>query len=115
MALGNNSGMGQARGKNEGTKVKRIAEEITAKDYRSFDVSERQASDSCSLSVSLSKTYFHNGSSALPTVSDIIYARKQAENPNVFNGGHYKVNDGRRFSNLTVNDSGVVTRVDLCP
>ena len=115
MALGNSSSMGQARGKNEGTKVKRIAEEITAKDYRSFSVSPRQASDSCPLSVSLSKTYFHDGAGALPTVDDIVYVRKQAENPNVFNGGHYKVNDGRRNLNLEINDSGVVTRVSLCP
>tara|TARA_R100000655_G_scaffold80967_1_gene120361 strand:+ start:553 stop:900 length:348 start_codon:yes stop_codon:yes gene_type:complete len=115
MGLGNNSSMGQARGKNKGTVAKTAREYYTARNYRSFSVSPRQASDSCSLSVSLSETYFHDGAGALPTADDIVYARKRAEDPHVFNGGHYKVNDGRRNMNLEINDSGVVIRVSLCP
>jgi len=110
MALGNANSSAQSRGKNKPVIVKRRKEVVTAKDYYSISSSTVQSRSACGASLSMTETYYYNGSSSLfPVVNDIIYTSKRATDPNVFTAGHYKMTrNGTNFVSLEVNDSGVV-------
>lgn len=115
MALGNNSGMGQARGKNKGTVARRSREHHTAKDYRSIAGSVQAASDTCRSAPPVNITYYHNGAATVPAVNDIMYISKRAFNPNTFTAGHYRIFDGvATYFNIQVSSAGVVTARTLC-
>ena len=116
MALGNNSSMGQARGRNKGTVARRAKECHTAKNYARVDLSSRQGDDrdACG-EVSFPNEFYHNGSGSLPIVNDIIYETKRARNPNTFTSGFYKMSDGRGGAvSLEINGVGVVTGSSAC-
>ena len=113
MVLGNANSSAQSRGKNKPVIVKRRKEVVDAKDYNSVLGSAVQGSDACREVPSI--TYWHNGSSAVPAVNDIMYTSKRASNPNVFTAGNIKVTDGLAANfNIQVDSAGVVTRRDLC-
>ena len=115
MALGNNSSMGQARGKNKGVIVRRRKEEVTAKDYNFISSSPVQSRSACGYSGSLSKTFYHNGRSTVPDVSDILYEVKRARSSNKFEAGHYKITaDGRTNFSVEVDRAGVVLSKTSC-
>tara|TARA_Y100001938_G_scaffold147909_1_gene230241 strand:- start:1478 stop:1825 length:348 start_codon:yes stop_codon:yes gene_type:complete len=113
MALGNSSSMGQARGKNKGTVARRSKEHYDARNYYSIAGSAVMGSDACREATNI--TYYHNGSSAVPNVNDIMYTSKRARNPNTFTAGHMKITDGLAANfNIQVDSAGVITRRDLC-
>ena len=116
MALGNNNSMAQIKGKNKAVMVKRKKEVDTAINYRSFSCGPRAANHPASCSgAPLGNVFTHNGSSALPTVNDIVYTSKRARNPNSFEAGFYKVDGGGgRFKALEINSVGVVTAQHNC-
>ena len=116
MALGNNISMGKARGKNKPMQIKRFKEYRTAENYRSFSCGPRAANHPASCSGGATgNTFTHKGSSALPTVNDIVYTSKRARNPNSFEAGFYKVDGGGgRFKALEINSVGVVTAQHNC-
>ena len=116
MALGNANSSAQSRGKNKPVIVKRRKEVVTAKDYYSISSSTVQSRSACGASLSMTETYYYNGSSSLfPVVNDVIYTSKRARNPNKFTAGHYKMTrNGTRFVSLEVNDSGVVISRASC-
>ena len=115
MALGNNVSMGKVRGKNKPMQIKRSREYATAKDYNTIAGSTRAASDTCRSAPPVSVTYYHNGSSSVPAVNDIMYTSKRARNPNTFISGHYRIFDGvATYFNIQVSSAGVITSRDLC-
>tara|TARA_R100000700_G_scaffold24183_1_gene31069 strand:+ start:869 stop:1219 length:351 start_codon:yes stop_codon:yes gene_type:complete len=115
MALGNSSSMGQARGRNKGTIVKRAKEYHDARNYYSIAGSTRAASDTCRSAPPVSVTYYHNGSASVPAVNDIMYTSKRARNPNTFTSGHYRIFDGTAmYFNIEVDSAGVITARTLC-
>ena len=113
MPLGNNMSMGQARGKAKPVLVKRRKEVVTAKNYYSISGSAVKGGDACREVTNI--TYYHNGSSAVPNVNDIMYTSKRARNPNTFTAGHMKITDGIATNfNIQVDSAGVIIRRDLC-
>ena len=110
MALGNANSFAQSRGKNKPVIVKRRKEVVAAKNYYSINSSTVQSSSTCAASLSMTESYYYNGSNSLfPVVDDIIYTSKRALNPNTFTAGHYKMTrNGTQFVSLEVNDAGVV-------
>ena len=115
MALGINMSMGQARGKNKPVVVKRHKEIVTARNYYSIAGSAQAASDTCRSAPPVSVTYYHNGSSSVPAVNDIMYKSKRAYSPNKFTAGHYRIFDGvATYFNIQVSSAGVITSRDLC-
>jgi len=113
MALGNANTAAQARGKNKATKIKKRKEVKTAENYYSISGSAIQGSDACREVPSI--TYYHNGSSAVPAVNDIMYTSKRASSPNVFTAGHIKITDGGAANfNIVVDSAGVITHKDAC-
>jgi len=116
MALGNSMNIGKARGKGRAVLVKRKKEVDTAKNYRSLTCGVRAASsyNSCS-GTAAGNSFTHNGSSAIPTVNDIVYTSKRARNPNSFAAGFYKVDGGGgRFKSLEIDSDGVVIATHNC-
>ena len=115
MALGNNGSMGQARGKNKPILVKRRKEVVAAKDYNSVTSSPVQSKSACGYRGSMSETFYHNGGSAVPDTSDVLYARKRARSDNKFEAGHYKItSDGRRSFSVEVDAAGVIRSKTSC-
>ena len=115
MALGNANTSAQSRGKNKPVIVKRRKEVVIAKNYNSISGSTVQASNTCPATLVVNKTYYHNGSSSVPAVGDIVYSSKRARVPNVFTAGHYKMSaDGSSFGNVEIDRSGVVVRSTAC-
>ena len=110
MALGNANTSAQSRGKNKPVIVKRRKEVVAAKNYYSISSSTVQSSNTCGANLSMTESYYYNGSNSLfPKVNDIIYTGRRARNPNKFTAGHYKMTrNGTQFVSLEVNDSGVV-------
>lgn len=109
MALGNNMSMGQARGKAKPVMVKRIKEFKIAENYTAFNSGPVAANAYAACSGSnTGNTFYHNGSSAIPVVDDIVYRTKRARNPNTFTAGFYKVAAGGKGNvNIQINSSGV--------
>ncbi len=114
MALGNANTSAQARGKNKPVIVKRRKEVVLAKNYNSVTCSPVQANDACRFGGSLTETFYHNGSSALPSRDDVVYLTKRANRKTVAEAGHYKILVSGRNYNMQVGSSGVVSRVDGC-
>ena len=116
MALGNSNSSSHSRSKNKAVVVKRRKEVVTAKNYRSI-ISGRKAANhpaSCS-GTPVGELFYHNGSSAIPAVNDIVYTSKRARNPNSFEAGFYKVDGGGgRFKALEINSAGVVVATHNC-
>ena len=113
MALGNSNNSARSRGKNKPVLVKRTKEINTARDYRSILGSAIQGSDACREIPSI--TYYHNGSSAVPVVNDIMYTSKRAYNPNIFTAGHIRIFDSTAtYFNIQVDSAGVITARDMC-
>ena len=116
MALGNANSSAQSRGKNKPVIVKRRKEVVTAKNYRSIICGRRAANKPASCSgTAVGELLYHNGSSAIPAVNDIVYTSKRARNPNSIEAGYYKVDGGGgRFKTLNIDSSGVVTASENC-
>jgi hypothetical protein len=114
MSLGNSNTSAQSRGKNKPILVKRRKEVIIAKDYNSFSSSPMQASNACRFGGSLDETFYHSGSSALPSRSDVVYSARRANPRGVLEAGHYKIVIGGRNYNMEVGSSGVVSAVNGC-
>ena len=114
MALGNANTSAQARGKNKPVIVKRRKEVVMAKGYNSFASSTVQTKNACSLEVSLSKTFYHNGARALPAANDVVYSTRRANSRGVVEAGHYKIVIAGRNYNMEVGRSGVVSAVNGC-
>lgn len=113
--LGNGSSNAAARSKSKATLVKRTKEVNNARDYNSIAGSAQAASDTCRSAPPVSVTYYHNGSSSVPAVNDVMYTSKRAWNPNTFTAGHYRIFDGvATYFNIQVDSAGVVTARDLC-
>ena len=113
MGLGNSSG--QTGSRRKGHLVKRIKEVITARGYNYISSSPVQSRSACGYSGSLSETFYHNGRSAVPDVSDILYEVKRARGSNKFEAGHYKITaDGRTNFSVEVDRAGVVLSKTSC-
>ena len=116
MSLGNANSSAQSRGKNKPVIVKRRKEVVAAKDYRSI-ISGRSAANhpaSCS-GTPVGELFYHNGSSSIPVVNDIVYTSKRARNPNSLEAGFYKIDGGGgRFKTLEINSAGVVVATQNC-
>ena len=110
MALGNNSSMGQARGKNKGTVARRSKEHHNARSFTEIQGSAVQGSNACSQST-LNVTYFHDGShvSGLPlTAGDKVYTIKRANSMFHPANGHIKVGPDRgRYYNIEITSGEV--------
>jgi len=116
MALGNTNASAQARGKNKATVIKKNREVRNAINYRSFTCGARAANHPASCSgTPVGEAFYHNGSSLLPVVNDIVYTKKRARVPNSFEAGFYKVDgSGGRFKTLEIDSAGVVTATHNC-
>jgi len=114
MALGNANSSAQSRGKNKPILVKRRKEVVMAKNYNSLTSSPMQASDACRFRGSLSETFYHSGSSALPSRSDVVYSARRANSRGVLEAGNYKILVGGANYNMVIAANGVVSRVDVC-
>jgi len=119
MALGNANTSAQSRGKNKSILVKRRKEVVIAKNYNTVTCSDRESSGSASCRISsgsVTNTYFHNGSSSIPDVGDIVYPRMRADSKNVLLAGHYKIGPYARgsYKNMEIGSNGVVSAVDDC-
>jgi len=114
MALGNANTSAQARGKAKPVMVKRRKEVVMAKNYNSLTSSPMNASDACGFRGSLHKTFYHSGSSALPSRSDVVYSTKRANRKTALEAGHYKILVGGANYNMVIAANGVVSRVDVC-
>ena len=118
MALGNNISMGQGRGKNKATLVKRYKEVNAAKGFYTIQGSALQGSAACPVSnANVNITYYHNGTAAIPSVGDKIYTRKRASDKFIITNAdeHLKVGPerGRYF---TVNyKNGAIASITACP
>ena len=98
-----------------GRVVKRAREYFQAKDYNSVTSSPVQSRSACGYSGSMSETFYHNGRSAVPNTSDILYARKRARESNKFEAGHYKITaDGRTNFSVEVDAAGVIRSKTSC-
>ena len=65
--------MGQARGKAKPVLVKRRKEVVAAKDYYSFmGIASPEGSAACSTSAAVDQTYYHDGTSSVPAVGDLV-------------------------------------------
>tara|TARA_Y100001973_G_C5032234_1_gene248646 strand:- start:270 stop:605 length:336 start_codon:yes stop_codon:yes gene_type:complete len=111
MGLGNNTSIGQIRGKNKPVVIKRIKEVVRAKDFNSISGSPVQGSSACSYSGALNVTYY---TSSTVRVNGVLYTSKRARKPNKFTAGHIKYFDGRSNANITVNELGVITALTRC-
>tara|TARA_R100001129_G_scaffold37304_1_gene25129 strand:- start:1804 stop:2154 length:351 start_codon:yes stop_codon:yes gene_type:complete len=116
MALGTSNSSAQARGKNKATKIKKSREVKNAINYRTLNCGRSAANHPASCSgTPLGETFYHNGSSAIPAVNDIVYTTKRASVPNSFEAGFYKVDGGGgRFKTLEINSAGVVVATQNC-
>ena len=113
MGLGNSSG--QTGSRRKGHLVKRIKEVVTARGYNSIDCSPVQSRSACGYTGSMSEIFYHNGRSAVPNTSDILYARKRARESNKFEAGHYKITaDGRTNFSVQVDAVGVIRSKTSC-
>ena len=63
MGLGNNMGMGKAKGKSRPEMMKRVKEVRNAKDYTEIQATAVQSSNACGQSTA-NVTYFHDSSHA---------------------------------------------------
>ena len=98
-----------------GRVVKRAREYFQAKDYNSVTSSPVQSRSACGYSGSMSETFYHNGGSAVPNTSDILYARKRARESNKFEAGYYKITaDGRTNFSIQVDAAGVIRSKSSC-
>ena len=79
MGLGNNMGMGKAKGKSKPEIIKRVREVRTAKRYLSFTGSAlaTEQRDACRLR-DINITYYHNGRNPIPRAGEIVYREKRA-------------------------------------
>ena len=114
MALGNANASAQSRGKSKAVKVRRRKQVVEARTFNSVTSSPVQASNACRFGGSLTETFYHNGSSALPSRDDVVYLTKRANRKTVAEAGHYKILVSGRNYNMQVGSSGVVSRVDGC-
>ena len=115
MALGNSNSSSHSRSKNKAVVIKRRKEVVIAKDYNSVTSSPVQSRSACGYSGSMSETFYHNGRSAAPNTSDILYTRKRARENNKFEAGHYKITaDGRTNFSMEVDRAGVVLSKTSC-
>tara|TARA_R100001443_G_scaffold12581_1_gene22283 strand:- start:3157 stop:3507 length:351 start_codon:yes stop_codon:yes gene_type:complete len=116
MALGSANNSAQARGKNKAVKIKRRREVRSAINYRSIGCGRKAANHPASCSgTPVGEVFYHNGSSAIPAVNDVVYTSKRARNPNSFEAGFYKVDGGGgRFKTLEINSAGVVVATQNC-
>ena len=116
MALGNNTSMGQSRGKNKGTIVRKIREENDAKNYTAILSTDKQSTSACALSLG-SNEYYHDGSGTFPAVDDKVFSRKRDNTVFLLEDGHYKMHnasDTRTTKNIEMS-GGEVSRVTACP
>jgi hypothetical protein len=112
MGLGNNMGMGKAKGKSRPEMMKRVKEVRNAKDYTEIQGSAVQGSNACSVSNSnLNVTYFHDSShaSGLPlTAGDKIYIAKRTSSRYYPANGYIKVGPDRgRYYNIQITNGEV--------
>tara|TARA_A100001391_G_scaffold120028_1_gene81662 strand:- start:984 stop:1337 length:354 start_codon:yes stop_codon:yes gene_type:complete len=110
MGLGNNMGMGKAKGKSKPEIIKRVREVRTAKRYLSFTGSAlaTEQRDACRLR-DINITYYHNGRNPIPRAGEIVYREKRARGDNRFGPGYIQFQDdrGRGFT-IEINERGVV-------
>ena len=110
MGLGNNMGMGKAKGKSKPEIIKRVREVRTAKRYLSFTGSAlaTEQRDACRLR-DINITYYHNGRNPVPRAGEIVYREKRARGDNRFGPGYIQFQDdrGRGFT-IEINERGVV-------
>ena len=119
MALGNANTSAQSRGKNRPILVKSRKEVVIAKNYNTVTCSDSESSGSASCRISsgsVTNTYFHNGSSSIPDVGDIVYPKKRANSKNVLLAGHYKIGPYGRgsYKSMEIGSNGVVSGVSDC-
>ena len=114
--LGNGSSTTVSRSKSKAVVVKRRKEVVAAANYTQFNCGAIQAnsSASCSNGDATSKTFYHDGSAALPDVNDVVYSIKRAYSPNSFPAGFYKISASGRAASLQINSVGVVTTKTTC-
>ena len=120
MSLGNNTGMGQVRGKNKPILIKRIKEVVAAKDYKKFSCSPpgfyRAVGDACSINTAsgLTEEYYHSGARPTPRAGDRVYTRKRAFKKYYLRAGYYKTTDGIAKVAFEVDRTGTVGNITLC-
>ena len=116
MALGSSNSMGQARGKNKAVVVKRRKEVVTARRYTQILASDVQRASACVLNTrsACTKSYYHDGSAALPQVGDKVYSRQRANEKFLLLAGHYKTTNGVLHQSFEIDRRGSVTAVTPC-
>ena len=115
MPLGNANSSAQSRGKNKPILVKRRKEIVAAKGYNSITGSVMQTRSACSYRGSIDQTYYHDGSSTLPSIGDKVYSTRRAGSRFVLDVGHYKIDAGRgAFKSISIDSSGEVDGITNC-
>ena len=117
MALGNANTSAQARGKNKPVAVKRRKEVVRAKDYQSFEIVKDSFAGvryACESSASVNTTVYHNGSSAAPGKTDLIYTRARKNEKFLLEDGFYKASISGANNYLTIVGGSGQGKVGTC-
>tara|TARA_R100000664_G_C2732979_1_gene123131 strand:- start:500 stop:856 length:357 start_codon:yes stop_codon:yes gene_type:complete len=117
MALGNNTSMGQSRGKNKGTIVRKIREEDGAKDWYLLNGSTVESGDAaaCALGSTPNKYYHNAGSAGGYTTGTYIYTEKRDHTRFYLPDGYYKVShDGSTFKSINIASGRIATTPSTC-
>ena len=123
MALGNSTSMGQARGKNKSTLVKRTREHYLAKDFHAISGSLIVPSGSpCNLhNGQVTETYYHSATNqgiATPggmAAGTYVFARKRANQDYYLPNGSYKITEnGTNYFAITVANGRVASTPEAC-
>ena len=113
MALGNANTAAQARSKNVAVKIKKYKERNP--DAFSLTASALVGSPACSVkNDQLTNTIYHNGSSSLPAVNDLVYTSLPLVSSNLSGSGFYKIVVSGTYYSINTDNSGLIRRVDQC-
>jgi len=95
--------------------VKRRKEVVAARGYNSISGTTVEATAACGTRNPLSETYYHNGGRSTPSINDIVYVSRRADNERgVLQDGFYKITaDNRFFFSISIRH-GVVAAVESC-
>jgi hypothetical protein len=82
-----------------------------------FSCSQQRSTSASACQQTLTETYYHNGSAALPAVYDLVYSNSDCAGTNVktnvvyLSAGYYKMSATQY---MRVNSDGVVIEIDTC-
>ena len=109
--------MGQSRGKNRGTIVRKIREVDAARSFYSLSGSTVESGDAAACALgSTPNTYYHDGSSAGGyTTNDYVYTEKRLSSEYYLPNGYYKVShDGSTFKSIQISSGQIASTPSTC-